>query len=55
MELFHGAGTAFYRELLTRPKAAKVVARWFMKTHLLPYLSIGWEIAKEARERGPTA
>ena len=38
-------GTSSYRELLTKPKAAKAVTDWFMQTDLLPYLLLAREIA----------
>ena len=44
-EMYYCAGTSLYRELLAKPKAAKVVAGWFMQTNLLLYLSLARELA----------
>ena len=44
-EMYHRVGTASYRELLAKPKAAKAVTDWFMQTNLLPYLSLARELA----------
>ena len=44
-EMYYCAGTSSYRELLTKPKAAKTVADWFMQTNLLPYLLPARELA----------
>jgi hypothetical protein len=44
--MYYRAGTSLYKELLTKPKAAKVVADWFMQTNLLPYLLPARELAR---------
>ena len=44
-EIYNRARISLYRELLTKPKAAKEVADWFMQTDLLPYLSLARELA----------
>jgi hypothetical protein len=43
--MYYCAGISLYRELLAKPKAAKMVADWFMQTDLLPYLSLARELA----------
>ena len=40
------AGTASYRELLAKLKAAKAVADWFMQINLLLYLLLAKELAR---------
>jgi len=36
--MYYCTGTSLYRELLTKPKAVKIVADWFMQINLLLYL-----------------
>ena len=45
-EIYNRARTSLYRELLTKLKAAKAVADWFIQTDLLPYLSLARELAR---------
>ena len=49
--MYNRARTFLYRELLTKPKAAKAVADWFMQIDLLPYLLLARELAG-IKERG---
>ena len=48
-EIYHYAGISLYRELLTKPKAAKTVVDWFMQTNLLQYLTSAKELAGAKR------
>ena len=48
--MYHRAGTASYRELLAKPKAAKAVTDWFMQINLLPYLLLARELARVKKE-----
>ena len=48
-EIYYYAKTFSYRELLTKPKAAKTVADWFIQTNLLPYLPPAKELAEVKR------
>jgi hypothetical protein len=51
VEIYYYAGTSLYKELLTKPKAAKVVIDWFMQINLLLYLLLARELAR-AKEGG---
>jgi len=49
VEMYYCAGIFLYRELLTKPKAAKTVTDWFIQINLLPYLSPARELARIKR------
>jgi hypothetical protein len=44
--MYYYTGISLYKELLTKPKAAKVVMDWFMQINLLPYLLLARELAR---------
>ena len=45
VEIYYCAGMSLYKELLIKPKAAKVVMDWFMQTNLLLYLLLVKKLA----------
>jgi hypothetical protein len=45
-EIYYYTRMSLYRELLAKPKAAKVVADWFIQTNLLLYLLLAKDMAK---------
>ena len=45
-EMYYRAGISLYRELLTKLKATKAVADWFMQTNLLLYLLLARELTR---------
>jgi hypothetical protein len=46
VEIYYYTRMSLYRELLAKPKAAKIVIDWFMQTNLLLYLLLAKELAK---------
>jgi len=48
-EIYYYARTSLYKELLTKLKATKVVADWFIQTNLLLHLLFARELARVKR------
>jgi len=49
VEIYYYTKTSLYKELLTKLKATKVVADWFMQINLLLHLLFTKELARVKR------
>jgi len=47
--MYYYTGISLYKELLTKLKAAKVVADWFIQINLLLHLLVARELARVKR------